>query len=150
MFDWFKLVYAARWAVRRIRSLYPARLGDFPSSRFAVDNRQQPLKPCPCSDCTKKLENAKAHLLEVLEIAQKVNSVNLLLEFLVAAARTEPDKTLARAWVRVAVMHPNSTSELRNFAAPDIEKLEVVLKPVEAEALYKVLPQVKQRLMQAQ
>jgi tetratricopeptide (TPR) repeat protein len=97
-----------------------------------------------------KLENAKKHLLEALEIAHKVNSVNLLLEFLVAAARTESNKAVARHWVRIAVMHPNSTSETRNFAAPDVEKLEVVLKPVEAEALYKILPEVKKRLEQGE
>jgi tetratricopeptide (TPR) repeat protein len=97
-----------------------------------------------------KLESAKKHLLEALVLAQKVNSVNLLLEFLVAAARTEANKVVARHWVRVAVMHPNSTAELRNFAAPDIEKLEVVLKPVETGTLYKILPEVKQRLEQGE
>jgi tetratricopeptide (TPR) repeat protein len=95
-----------------------------------------------------RVESAKTHLLEVLDIASGVNSVNLLLEFLVAAARTETDKTRARAWVRVAVMHPNSTAELRNFAAPDIERLEVVLKPIEPEALQKTLLEVKTRFEQ--
>jgi tetratricopeptide (TPR) repeat protein len=94
-----------------------------------------------------KLTQVKTHLLEVLEIAQEVNSVNLQLESLVAAARIETDTSLARRWVRIAVMHPNSTAELRNFAAPDIEKLEVVLKPVEAETLARALLEVKKRLV---
>jgi tetratricopeptide (TPR) repeat protein len=93
-----------------------------------------------------KLSEVKTHLLEVLSIAQEVNSVNLQLEFLVAAARIEADINLARRWVRIAVMHPNSTAELRNFAAPDIEKLEVVLKPVETGALPASLLEVRKRL----
>jgi tetratricopeptide (TPR) repeat protein len=93
-----------------------------------------------------KLTQVRIHLLEVLAIASEVNSLNLQLECLVAAARIETDTITAGRWVRIAVMHPNSTAELRNFAAPDIEKLEVVLKPIEAQTLARALLEVKKRL----
>jgi tetratricopeptide (TPR) repeat protein len=93
-----------------------------------------------------KMSAAKNNLLEALEIATQINSANLLLEILIGAARTETNVLLARQWVRIAVMHPNSTSELRSFAAPDIERLEVALKPVDEASLKNCLPEVKARL----
>jgi tetratricopeptide (TPR) repeat protein len=93
-----------------------------------------------------KVSQAKTNLLEAFEIATQINSANLLLELLLGAARTEPDAELARQWVRIAVMHPNSTAELRSFAAPDIERLEVALKPVDQASLKNSLPEVKTRL----
>ncbi len=93
-----------------------------------------------------KIKLAKTNLLEALEIALQINAPNLLLELLVAAARTETDVLRARKWVQIAVMHPNSTAELRNFAAADIERLEVALKPVDEASLNNILPDVKIRL----
>ena len=90
---------------------------------------------------------AKINLLEALEIATQINSANLLLELLVAAARTQTNVLLARQWVRIAVMHPNSTAELRSFAAPDIERLEVALKPVDEASLKNSLAEVKKQLL---
>ncbi len=94
-----------------------------------------------------KIGQAKTNLLEALEIASQIQSANLLLELLVAAARTESNVVLARQWVRIAVMHPNSTAELRSFAAADIERLEVALKAVEEASLGHILPQVKAQLL---
>jgi tetratricopeptide (TPR) repeat protein len=93
-----------------------------------------------------KISAAKSNLLEAYEIAIQINSTNLLLEVLLGAARVETNVSLARQWVRVAVMHPNSTSELRSFAASDIERLEVALKPVDEASLSHCLPEVKASL----
>ncbi len=93
-----------------------------------------------------KFEQAKSNLLATLEIALQINSANLLLEFVLAAARIEKNPDLARHWVRIAVMHPRSTAEIRSFAAPDIERLQLSLKPVDEAALYTVLPEIKARL----
>jgi tetratricopeptide (TPR) repeat protein len=95
-----------------------------------------------------KIKLAKTNLLEALEIALQINAPNLLLELLVAAARTETDVVRARKWVQIAVMHPNSTAELRNFAAADIERLEVALKPVDEASLKNILSDVQTRLEQ--
>lgn len=94
------------------------------------------------------IQAARQNLLEALEIATQIGSNNLLLELLVAAARAEHSPEHARRWIAIAVMHPNSTAELRSFAAPDIERLEIALKSVDAASLAHILPEVKARLEQ--
>ncbi len=70
----------------------------------------------------KRVALSAAAFLESMQIALELGALNIMLEVAVGAARLAPND-LARAWLLFAVGHERSTSEIRDFARPDLERL---------------------------